>query len=103
MFENTAKLRAESFALDAMKNPVPTYTDKTVFVKPRSLYASDFYQAAQAGLKPSVVLEMFAGDYAGQDVVLFDSKEYTVVRAYQKPDRDTIELTLELRHRNGGL
>ena len=103
MYDAIATLKAKSISFDAEKNPVATYTDRVVYVKPRSVYSDDFYQAAQAGLRPSVVLEMFIGDYDGEDVIEFQGQEYTIIRVYHSPDRDTIELTLEMRHRNGGL
>lgn len=102
MFDSTAILKKEQTTLDAYLNPVKAFTEREVYVKPRSVYASDFYQAAQAGLRPSVVLEMFGEDYEGEDVIVFNGTEYTVIRTYWRPDRDAIELTLEARIQNGG-
>lgn len=102
MFESIATLRTETYTQDAALNQVAAYTDRTVFVRPASVRMSEFYQAANAGLKPELVLEMtnFA-DYEGERVVLFEGKEYTVLRTYRKPDSDRLELTLEERVQNG--
>lgn len=102
MFDSIATLRAETVAQDAELNEVVTYTDREVFVHPASVRMSEFYQAANAGLKPELILVLanFA-DYQGERVVLFDGKEYTVLRTYQRPDRDNLELTLEERVENG--
>ena len=95
-------LRIRAFSQDSALNQVPVYTDREVFVKPRSVSRSDFYQAAQSGLKPSIVLLIStAEDYQGEKVVLFESKEYTVLRVYQRPEKDEVELTLEERTENG--
>lgn len=103
MYEGTAVLRKETITQDASLNEVMVFTDRTVFVKPRSVYASDFYEAARAGLQPSVVLIMSnPADYQGEKVVLYNGTEYTVTRVFQRPERDTLELTLEERTKNGG-
>ena len=65
MYESVATLRKVTYTQDAALNQVAVYEDRQVFVKPRSVYSNDFYQAAQSGLKPSVVLVLFAGDYDG--------------------------------------
>lgn len=100
MYESVATLRKVTYTQDAALNQVAVYEDRQVFVKPRSVYSNDFYQAAQSGLKPSVVLVMFAGDYEGEKVALYEGKEYTVLRAYHRPEKDTVELTLEERTQN---
>lgn len=102
MFDSIATLRAETVTQDASLNEVTTYTDRDVFVHPASVRQSEFYQAANAGLKPELVLVLanFA-DYQGERVVVFEGKEYTVLRTYRRPDRDRLELTLEERVENG--
>lgn len=102
MFEGTAILKKAVVTQDESLNEIETYTERTVFVRPRSVYASEFYQAAAVGLKPSLtlVLASFA-DYDGEKLVEYNGKEYTVTRTYQRPDRDSVELTLEERVVNG--
>jgi SPP1 family predicted phage head-tail adaptor len=102
MFEGVATLKKAVINQDEALNEVTTYTERDVFVRPRSIYASEFYQAASVGLKPSLtlVLASFA-DYDGEKLVEYNGKEYTVTRTYQRPDRDSVELTLEERVVNG--
>ena len=102
MFEGTAILKKAVVTQDEALNEIETYAERTVFVRPRSVYASEFYQAAAVGLKPSLtlVLASFA-DYEGEKLVEYNGKEYTVTRTYQRPDRDSVELTLEERVVNG--
>lgn len=103
MYEGTATLRTETITLDAYLNEVPAYQDRTVFVRPKSVRASDFYEAARSGLKPEIILVLSTpADYQGEKVAVYNGREYSVVRAYQKPGRDAVELTLEARTRNGG-
>ena len=79
-----------------------SYKRRQVLCDVRSAGRSEFYQAANAGLKPELVLVLanFA-DYQGERVVVFEGKEYTVLRTYRRPDRDRLELTLEERVENG--
>lgn len=102
MFEGVAILKKAVITQDASLNEVTTYTERTVFVRPRSVFASEFYQAAAVGLKPSMTLVLSNySDYEGEKLVEYDGKEYTVTRVYQRPDRDAVELTLEERVNNG--
>ena len=102
MIEGTAILKKAVVTQDEALNEIETYTERTVFVRPRSVYASEFYQAAAVGLKPSLtlVLASFA-DYDDEKLVEFEGKEYTVTRVFRRPDRDSVELTLEERVVNG--
>lgn len=102
MFEGTAILKKAVVTQDENLNEVTTYTERVVFVRPRSVFASEFYQAAAVGLKPALtlVLSSFA-DYDGEKLLEYGGKEYTVTRVYQRPDRDSVELTLEERAVNG--
>ena len=102
MYDTVATLRSVTYTQDSALNQVPVYTNREVFVKPRSVSRNDFYQAALSGLKPSIVLVIStAEDYQGEKVVLFEDKEYTVLRVYQRPEKDEVELTLEERVENG--
>ena len=102
MFESTAYLIKQTFTVDSVGNTIPAEQKTQVFCKPRSVTRSEFYQAATAGLKPSLVLVLshFA-DYNEERIVEFNGKRYTVTRAYLRPDRDAVELTLEEREVNG--
>lgn len=103
MYESTATLRKETYTQDAALNVVAAYKDRTVYVKPKSVRASEFYDAARSGLKPSIVLVLSnPKDYDGEKVCLYNGAEYTIIRTYQKPERDALELTLEERTQNGG-
>ena len=99
MYDNVATLKKESGrAYDQYLNEVITYEDRVVFVQPRSVYNSEFYNAAQAGLHPSITLEMTnRADYEGETLVEFEGKLYNVIRADWTAQRDKIALILEER------
>lgn len=75
---------------------VTAYEPRTVLCEVRSVYASDFFAAAHAGLRPAAVLILsnFA-DYEGERVVKVGDETFTVIRRYR--DGDRLELTLEER------
>lgn len=97
MYDSTAILKKEkSRTYDKYANEIITYEDREVFVYPRSVYASEFYNAAQAGLNPSITLELAnRADYEGETLVQYDSKLYTVIRADWRAQRDNLSLVLE--------
>ena len=95
MFDNVATLYSAVETQDDYGNIIETLTGKQVYVKPRSVYSNDFYAAATTGLKPEVVLELFFADYNGEKTVQYNGIDYEVIRAYQKPESDVLELTLE--------
>ena len=78
-------------------------TDKTdVYVMPRGVYQSEYYNAAQLGLKPSITLEIaHLEDYHDEKVVEFRGKIYTVIRVDWSAQRDKVSLICEERTNNG--
>lgn len=78
-------------------------TDKTdVYVQPRGVYQSEYYNAAQVGLKPSITFEISnREDYNDEKVVEYHGKYYTVIRADWNAQRDKISLVCEERVNNG--
>lgn len=76
----------------------PTYT--TVLCKLKSIGRSEFYSAAQTGLKPSMTFVIHGYEYEGQEKVKFEGKEYKVMRTYSI-DFEELELTCERIGVNG--
>lgn len=73
-------------------------TARQVFVQPRGIYNAEFYNAAQAGLHPSVTLSLTnREDYEGETLVEFEGKMYDVIRTDWSAQRDGISLILQER------
>ena len=101
--DDIAILRTETITVNDIGVEKKTYTDKQVFVKTRAVTRREFYDAQQAGLRPSIVLILQnAVDYDGEKVAIYRGREYTVLRTYWTDDGDSIELTLEERVANYG-
>ena len=103
MYDGVVILKSYSNeGFDKYGNKTTKEVKRTVFVQPRGVYASEFYNAAQLGLKPSLTLYMTnRNDYQGEKVLEFDGKEYSVIRVDWNAQRDGISLICEERVRNG--
>ena len=103
MYDGIAILKSYSNqGFDKYGNKTTKETKRTVFVQPRGVYASEFYNAAQLGLKPSLTLYMTnRNDYQGEKVLEFNGVEYSVIRTDWNAQRDGISLICEERVRNG--
>ena len=103
MYDGIATLVSyETNSYDEYGNKNKTEVTKDVFVQPRGIYASEFYNAAQLGIKPSLSLFMTCqADYNGQKIVRYNGREYSVIRVDWTAQRDGISLICEERVRNG--
>ena len=103
MYDGIAILKSYSNeGFDKYGNKTTKEVKRTVFVQPRGVYASEFYNAAQLGLKPSLTLYMTnRNDYQGEKVLEYEGKEYSIIRTDWNAQRDGISLICEERVRNG--
>lgn len=99
MYDGTAKLiRKITNSFDKYGNAQQVREERTVYVMPRGIYSSEFYDAAQLGLKPSVTLTLAnRADYKGEKVLEYDGKLYNVIRVDWNAQRDAISLVCEER------
>lgn len=103
MYDGIAILKAYGEpTYDGYGNEFIPEIDTTVFVQPRGVYQSEFYNAAQLGLKPTLTLFLTnREDYDGQKVLTYEGKEYNVIRVDWSAQRDGISLVCEERVNNG--
>ena len=74
--DDVAILRAETSAVDDVGNTVTAYSDKQVFCSVRGVTRREFYEAQQAGLRPSIVLALSSrADYDGEKIAVFHGAE----------------------------
>ena len=99
MYDGIAILKAYGEpTYDGYGNEFIPEIDTTVFVQPRGVYQSEFYNAAQLGLKPSITLYMTnRADYDGQKVLTYEGTDYNVIRVDWNAQRDGISLICEER------
>lgn len=66
---------------DQYGNEIIAKTEREVYVQSRGVYRSEFYNAAQSGLRPSLTLFLsHRVDYEGETDLRFEGKEYSVIR-----------------------
>ena len=99
MYDGVATLKAYGTpSYDDELNEIIPLIETEVFVQPRGVYQSEFYNAAQLGLKPSLTLFLSnREDYAGQKLLEYEGTEYNVIRVDWNAQRDGISLICEER------
>ena len=71
---------------------------KQVFCNVSSVTASEFFEGGRMGIAPEFRISLFAGDYAGEELLEYKGKTYAIYRTYLRTT-DTIELYVQ---RKGG-
>lgn len=73
----------------------PTLESMTqVFCRVYSITGTEFYNSAQAGLKPEFKFVVFFGDYNNQPIIIYNDVQYSIIRTYRNKN-DEIELYCE--------
>ena len=99
MYDSIATLKGEPITTyDEYGNEVITYKDNQVYVMPRGVYNAEFYNAAQAGLHPSITFELTnKADYNGEKLIEWNGVLYNIIRTDWTAQRDKISLICEER------
>ena len=97
MYDSIAYLwKEDSRVYDAYLNEHVIRSKRMVYVQPRGVYNSEFYNASIVGLHPSITLTLTnRADYEGEKIVEFEGKMYDIIRTDWKAQRDSISLVLE--------
>jgi SPP1 family predicted phage head-tail adaptor len=66
---------------------------KEVFANKKSIRQSEFYQAANVGLKPELLFEVYSFEFNNDEKVRFNGKEYSIIRAYEKGEITELTVT----------
>ncbi|ABJ09623.2 hypothetical protein [Bacillus phage 1] len=93
-YDNELVLIAQEFTEDEIGNQVPIETRRTVLCNVKSVGRNEFYSAATAGLRPSIVFVIHGYEYDGEQEVEFESVKYRVIRTYSVSFEE-VELTCE--------
>ena len=99
MYDSIATLKGEpTVTYDEYGNEVITYSNNEVFVMPQGVYQSEYYNAAQAGLHPSITFRLTdKEDYNGEKLIEWNDVLYNVIRTDWNAQRDSISLICEER------
>ena len=79
---------------DELLQPIFEEQKEEIACNKRSLTRSEFYAAAQADMKPTMILEVHSFEYDKQDYLDFEGERYKVIKTFEKSP-EIIELTCE--------
>ena len=76
--------------LDALRKPHFVLSEKReVFCNNKGVKRNEFYQAAVAGFKPELCIEIKTSDYGKETHVEFDGTVYRIIRTYPTKNENT--------------
>lgn len=80
-------LIAESAEVNALGIQAPITEEKTpIYCGRLSVEGKEYYEAAQQGLRPEMILVIHTEEYGGQEYVDFDNRRYSIYRRYDRAD-----------------
>lgn len=86
MWRDVIQLRMVTYTVNEYGDMLDTGAIETVFANKKSIRQSEFYQAHATGLKPELMFEVRAVDYAGQPQLVHEGKTYNIIRTFTKND-----------------
>lgn len=78
---------------DAAGVPSFTTASTTIFAERTTIRQAEYYQAAAAGLKPELRLEVWRFEYSGQKKLVYDGLTYDIIRVSELGSGEKIVLT----------
>mgnify|MGYP006062176233 FL=1 len=97
MIDLTCKLITQSYVIDEVGNQI--LQDKFVeipIIEVQDIYQSEFYNASQQGLKPTLRLLISDLNYNDEEELEYMKKRYAIIRV-DKADNESIALICEKR------
>ena len=94
MWSNEITLIAKKIiGKDKLKQNITEEVETKLLCRKRSITRSEFYQANQAGIRPSLVVDIHSFEYDNQELAEFEGKRYRILKTYPV-DLETLELTM---------
>lgn len=85
MIDVSIKLKNKSYTSDEIGNQIEIETLKEVpIIKIGSVYANEFYQASQVGLKPTLQITISALNYENENELIYQDVVYSIIRVDSK-------------------
>lgn len=94
MWNNEITLIAKKIiGQDKLKQNITEEVKTKLLCRKRSITRSEFYQANQAGIRPSLVVDIHSFEYGNQELAEFEGKRYRILKTYSV-GLEVLELTL---------
>lgn len=78
---------------DKLKQNITEEVKTVLLCRKKSITRSEFYQANQAGIRPSLVVDIHSFEYDNQELAEFEGERYSILKTYLV-DLETLELTM---------
>ena len=84
----------EEFEVDEMGVQTPEESMRKVYANVTSVSGSEWFEGGRNGLNPDLKFRIFKYDYAGEEIIEYNSNRYAVYRTYEARN-DILELYVE--------
>ena len=78
--KDVVKLISVTWTPDGIGNQTAKETKKEVFANMFTVSASEYYNAALTGLRPSLMFEIYSFEYGGQTRLEYEGRAYNIIR-----------------------
>lgn len=79
---------------NSIGEPIFNESEKEIYGIKKSVRQSEFYQAAAAGFKPEVVVEINSFEYSNEEICELEGQRFRVYRVYPIKNSERTELYL---------
>lgn len=73
--------------------PIQAMEYREVYANKKSVRQSEFYQAANVGLKPELLFEVNSFEFDNDERVRYNNKVYSIIRTYDKGEITELTVT----------
>ena len=94
LFKDVIKLISITTTENELGDVIEETTERQGFADKQSVRQSEFYQAAATGLRPELMFVVRTIEYNGETRLKYNSKEYSIIRTYDK-DGELTELVCQ--------
>jgi SPP1 family predicted phage head-tail adaptor len=84
LFRDVIELVSVTYTENDIGDSIEVVSNRQVFANKKSVRQTEFYQAAQTGLKPELMFEIRTTEYQDEEKLSYNGKEYTIIRSYDK-------------------
>ena len=78
---------------DKLLQPISEDVEATLLCRKKRVTRSEFYQASQVGLRPSLILDIHSFEYNNEEEAEFNGKRYRILKTFPI-GLEILELTL---------
>lgn len=102
MYDEVIELGKVTFTKNKYAQEDETIEWREVFAEVNSVSRSEFYSASMANIRPSIVFVLADYyDYDDERMIRYRGKTYDVIRTYRSKDSTELEITAEMREKDG--